>query len=105
MKKNKELAWYRTRAARLAGEVAQLRETLRRQDEGTAQLHLAANGLLCQTALTYGREVADEETGEVLGRRLELPLYDAGELMARYEIHARRDREQGKYFVGVVEKS
>lgn len=98
-----ELAWYRTRAAQLREQVERLEEALDRHSDGTAQLQMAADALLCQVALVYGQPVEDEETGQVLGRRLTLPLYEAGELLARYQVRARKDPEKGEYVVGVVE--
>lgn len=105
MKKNlkQELAWYRTRAAQLQDQVDKLEQALSLHDGAAAQLHQAADALLCQVALVYGQPVKDEETGEELGMRLTLPLYHATELLGRYQVRARKDADA--YVIGVVEST
>ena len=57
---------------------------------------------LRKTGMTCGQEALDEESGEKLGVRLTLPEYRLEDLLARYEVRARPDRQAGTYVVGIV---
>ena len=80
----RELGRYRKKTADQARELAVLRERLGEADQAAAELCRAVDAILIQTALTYGQEALDEESGEKLGVRLTLPEYRVEDLLARY---------------------
>ena len=98
----RELGRYRKKTADQARELAVLRERLGEADQAAAGLCRAGDAILIQTALTYGQEALDEESGEKLGVRLTLPEYRLEDLLARYEVRSRPDRQAGTYVVGVA---
>ena len=98
----KEIGRYQKKVADQAKENEKLRQSLKLAYVGNAQTQRAVDALMAQTAITYGEEVKDEETGAELGRSLTLPLFLIDDILARFEVHARRDKEKGLYVVGVV---
>lgn len=98
----RELGRYRKKTADQERELTVLRERLGEADQAAAELCRAVDAILIQTALTYGQEALDEESGEKLGVRLTLPEYRVEEMLARYEVRARPDRQAGTYVVGVA---
>ena len=98
----RELGRYRKKTADQERELTVLRERLGEADQAAAELCRAVDAILIQTALTYGQEALDEESGEKLGVRLTLPEYRLEDLLARYEVRARPDRQAGTYVVGVA---
>lgn len=59
------------------------------------------DAVLIQTALVYGVDAVDPDSGRAIGKRLTLPRIDIRALMERYELHARKDGETGEYIIGV----
>ena len=98
----KELGRYRKKSGDQARTIASLNEQLSGTDAAVRDLSGMVDAILIQTALTYGEDALDEESGEKLGVRLRLPEYRVEDLLARYEVRARPDRQAGEYVVGVV---
>lgn len=98
----KELGRYQKKVADQAKENEKLRQSLKLAYDGNAQTQRAVDALMAQAAITCGKEVTDEESGEKLGYSLSLPLFQVGHILSRYEVHARRDKEKDLYVVGVV---
>lgn len=59
------------------------------------------DAVMIQTALAYGADAVDPDSGKVIGKRLALPEIDIRALTAKYELHARKDRETKEYIIGV----
>lgn len=59
------------------------------------------DAVMIQTALAYGVDAVDPDSGKVIGKRLALPEIDIRALMEKYELHARKDRNTGEYIIGV----
>lgn len=59
------------------------------------------DAVMIQTALAYGEDAVDPDSGKVIGKRLTLPKIDIKALMTQYELHARKDAETGAYIIGV----
>ncbi len=81
------------------GDLMKLNAQLSRRAEGVAEISMATDALLAQAAIAYGEDAADPDTGEIIGKRLTLPKFDARETHRKYEVHARRDGET--YVIGV----
>lgn len=64
-------------------------------------LSAAIDAILTQTALTYGEDAVDPDTGKIIGKRLTLPEVDIKALREKYEVHARKDGVTKEYIIGV----
>jgi len=82
--------------------IAQLREKLHVSADGVRELCQAADALLARLVEVYGETARDPETGEALGLRLTVPLFDVSDMLARYEVHARMEKAENAYVIGVV---
>lgn len=71
--------------------------------EGSLQLQAATDALTAAIAVQYGTEVKDD-SGAVIGYRLELPRFNIAELLAKYNIKASQDPVTGDYTIGVILK-
>lgn len=98
----KELWRYRKKVADQNKLLQRAKKDLETAEKGTLELNRVVDTLLTQMALTHGTPVQDEESGEKLGYRLELPLYSVAELHSRYEVRARVDKEKMMYIIGVA---
>lgn len=98
----KEIGRYQKKVADQAKENEKLRQSLKLAHEGNAQTQRAVDALMAQAAITCGEKVMDEETGTELGHSLSLPMFRVDDILARFEVHARRDKEKDLYVVGVV---
>lgn len=98
----KRLAEAERYAARLEtmckGQDKQLMEV----QKGAAELQAAMDGVMMAAVLSLGEEVREVDGQDVVGWRLRLPAVDVRSLHARYQLHARRDQEEGGYVVSVV---
>lgn len=100
----KELGRYKKKVADQAKENTELRRRLREAYAGNAELRRAVDAVLVHTALTYGQEAVDEETGVPLGHRLPLPFFQIEDILGRYEVRTRRDENTMEYIIGVVSR-
>ena len=98
----KELGKYQKKVTDQNKLLRQLHKELEQAHAGTIQLQNATDGLFTAVALEYGETVKDEETGEEIGKRLTLPVFDIRELREKYRIRARRDAETETYVLGIV---
>ena len=98
----KELGRYRKKVADQEKMVQMLRKNLEAMHAGSTEIQRGVDAILGQTALTYGVSARDEESGDELGYRLEIPMFSVDEVLARYEVRARRDTEKDLYIIGVV---
>lgn len=97
--KIKKLKYELGRYEKRCGDLMKLNAQLSRRATGVAEISIATDALLAQVAIAYGEDAVDPDTGEVIGKRLMLPKFDARETYRRYEVHARRDGEN--YIIGV----
>lgn len=100
----KELGRYRKKVADQQKEIFGLRKQLVAAIEGSSEAHKAVDAILAQAALKYGERARDEETGEELGWRLEIPVFSVSDTIDRYEVRTRRDDTTQEYIVGVMER-
>lgn len=100
----KELGRYRKAVETRDKLICRMRDELERDQSGIRELQAATDALLTAVALEYGTQVMDEESGESLGWRLYVSLFDVGTMRDAYDVHARRDEERNAYVVGVVKK-
>jgi len=78
-----------------AKEIRKLREAA----AGAMELSAAADALIAQMGLKYGRKVAED--GEILGYRLRLPKYDVRETCGKWRVVIRTEKDR-EYVIGVV---
>lgn len=98
----KELGRYRKKVADQGKELNQLKEKLRTAYAGNIEINRTVDSVLAQTALAYGEDIRDEESGVSLGRRLVLPISSIGKVLGKYEVKARRDDMEQVYYIAVV---
>lgn len=70
--------------------------------EGVRELQQAMDGVMMAAVLSLGEEVREVDGQDLVGWRLRLPAVDVRSLHARYQLHARRDQEEGGYVISVV---
>lgn len=84
-------------------ELAELRDLLEQGNAGSRETQAAVDALMTAAVLACGTEARDPDRPEaVLGKRLELPVFNVRELLERYEIHARRDGSKMAYVLAVA---
>lgn len=71
---------------------------------GNQEVQGLIDGLLTAVVLRCGERAKDPDTGEEIGYNLELPVFSVEEMRAKYEIHARANKEAGTYVLGVLER-
>ena len=98
----KELGRYRKKVADQSKEIQGLRKELEEMIAGNRETQMLVNALLGQLALRYGEAVQDPDSGETIGTRLRLSMFDVKETLDRYEVHARRDEKEQEYVIGVA---
>ena len=96
----REIGRYRKKVADQQKEIQRMKEREQSNMEGLKEMTQFCNALIIQTALSYGRR--EEEEGEVLGWRLELPALDVRALGEKYERRSRRDAESNTLVIGVL---
>lgn len=89
-------------AARLEAMCKRQDQELAEAQQGAAELQAAMDGVMMAAVLSLGEEVREVDGQDVVGWRLRLPAVDVRSLHARYQLHARRDQEEGGYVVSVV---
>ena len=104
LSQERQLGRYRKKVADMEAELKKARETLQVADGGIDELRRTADGLLAQIAITYGKKVTDEETGEVLGWRLTIDKFSVADVLGKYTVAANYDPLRDKYVVGVFPK-
>lgn len=100
----RELGRYRKKVEDQTKENEKLRKVISDALSGNLELQRGLDAILAQTAITYGEDAADPDTGEIIGWRLSLPLFSVSEILKCYEVRARKDEKTGAYIVGVVER-
>lgn len=98
----KKLAEAERYAARLEGMCKRQDQELAEAQQGAAELQAAMDGVMMAAVLSLGEEVREVDGQDVVGWRLRLPAVDVRSLHARYQLHARRDQEEGGYVISVV---
>lgn len=99
-----ELGRFQKKVTDQALEMKLLREELETALAGNREAQILVDALLAALALQYGERAADPDQPEsFLGWRLSVKAFNAAELHARYEVHARRSLT-GDYVVGVMER-
>lgn len=69
--------------------------------DGSYEMQMAVDGLMVQTAITYGEKVLNQETGAVVGWRLRLPVLDV-EKTRGFFLHVIKDPESGDNIFSAV---
>lgn len=100
----KELGRYQKKVDDQGKVIASQHKSIMLTQRGAAEIQRGVDAIIAQAALTFGTDVADEETGEHIGKRLVLPAFSVDDTLARYDIHARKDEATQAYIVGVVPK-
>ena len=98
----KELAMSQLYAARLEGMCKRQDQELAEAQQGAEELQAAMDGVMMAAVLSLGEEFREVDGQDVVGWRLRLPAVDVRSLHARYQLHARRDQEEGVYVISVV---
>lgn len=84
--------------------IKDLEDILETATAANKEAHRAVDAILAQTAVKYGEQVKDDETGDDIGYRLVVPIFSIDDTLGRLEVKARRDVEAGEYIVGVMER-
>lgn len=98
----KEIGRYQKKVADQAKENTVLRKRLQDFVDGNAEVNMQVDAILAQVSIIYGEDGEDPDTGEIIGRRLVLPLADLRDVYSRYEVRARKDEAAQRYIIGVV---
>lgn len=99
-----ELGRYRKKVRDQANELELLRDELEAADYGNRETQALVDALMTAVVLAHGDKATDPDTGEQLGYNLSVPMFSVEEMREKYEIHARADREDGTYTLGVIER-
>ena len=86
----------------ILNEMPKLRAKVRQADAAGEELRRMLDAILIQTAISYGACEKDEETGDVLGWRLELPDVAVEDTLGKYTLKA--SKSEGKLTLGAFEK-
>lgn len=70
---------------------------------GLKEIGTLLDATMVQVAIQCGTKVTDEESGEVIGYRLELPRLSVAEILAQWEVRVEW-RYDGGYYIGAVPK-
>lgn len=100
----KELGRYRKKVADQSREIKELERRHENAVEANMEMHKAVDAILARLAVKYGRKVKDEETGEVIGFRVTVPVFSVDDTLRQYEVRTRKNAAAGKYTVGVMER-
>lgn len=98
----KELGKYQKKITDQEKVIASQHKSIMLAHRGASEIQRGVDAIVAQTALTYGVDVLDEDTGELLGKRLVLPAFSVEDILSSYEIRARKDKMTQEYVVGVV---
>lgn len=83
-------------------ELEELRREAAALRKGSAEVQRLVDALLATVVMSCGERATDPDSGEELGWRLQVPGFDVGETLGRYEVHTRRSKEG--YVIGVAEQ-
>ena len=97
-----ELGRYQKKVGDQAKEAAKLRDELKTATEAAGQMAMSFDAALIQSALSCGEKIHDEESGDFIGWRLEIPKIKPRELKEKYKVSAWADEEI--LHIGVEEK-
>lgn len=100
----KELGRYRKKVADQEKSIRKLAEREENAVKASIEAHMAVDAILARLAVKYGEPVKDEETGEVIGFRVSVPVFSVDDTLRQYEVRTRRDAAAGEYTVGVMER-
>ena len=84
-------------------ELPKLRAQVFALQKGGKDLQKVLDAILIQAAMKYGAAEVDEETGEMLGWRIEIPDVAVEDTLAKYSLKA--EKRDGMYVLGVFSKS
>ena len=94
-----EIGRYRKKVADQQKENRELREQLEAFQAGMRELNMASDMILARTAMDYGEEVHDDQSGEIIGRRLRLGERITAALLDEVKVVSRFDRKERCYIV------
>lgn len=97
-----EIGRYRKKVEDQARMIEMLKGRVEDAGAGAVQMMQYADCVCIQTAISYGER--EEEDGEVVGYRLELPALDLHALLEKYEMRCRMDEIKRTVIIGVMER-
>jgi len=97
-----ELGRYRKKVADQETEIKALKDDLATADKGMDELRQAMDAILAQVGVAAGKEIKDEESGELLGWRITIPQVPVSATLEKYEVRATLDRRAKEYTIGVL---
>ena len=98
----REIGRYRKKIFDQENRMKVLENNLQSAQTGMIEMQMMIDALLSTIVIHHGEKSTDAESGEELGWRLSVPLFDVAQTRKDYEIHARKDFEQGAYVIGVA---
>lgn len=101
-KQDQEIGRYRKKISDQEKKIKMLESDLASAQGGMLEMQMMVDTLLSTITIHHGEKVTDPETGDLLGWRLNVPIFDVGQVKKDYEIHASKDFEKGTYTLGVV---
>ena len=99
---DREVGRYRKKIADQEKRVKMLESDLQSAQTGMIEMQMMIDALLSTVVIHHGEKSTDAESGKEIGWRLAVPLFDVAKTRKDYEIHARKDFEQGAYVIGVA---
>lgn len=100
----KELGRYRKKVADQKKTIIALNEQMDNARGCLAELSMDVDAILASTAILYGNEIPDGDTGEALGYRLIFPRFSPRDILSRYDVKTSTDKETGTYITEVTER-
>ena len=97
-----ELGRYRKKVMDQGTTIQEQHKALMQADNGNRETQMLVDAVLTAATLACGTAARDQDTGEDIGWRLALPMFDIKEIREKYEIRARRDEQAQTYVLGVV---
>ncbi len=99
-----ELGRFKKKVSEQQRKIKALQDENDRLVRGAMQTGAIVDALFATVAMAHGESVPDEETGEVIGHRLSLPLIDVEAVRSKYFVQARRSTDHSRYIIDVVAK-
>ena len=98
----REVGRYRKKIFDQENRMKVLENNLQSAQTGMIEMQMMIDALLSNIVIHHGEKSTDAKSGEELGWRLSVPLFDVAQTRKDFDIHARKDFEQGTYVIGVA---
>lgn len=89
---------------KMAADNHKLRLELKDAREALTQVSVLTDQVLVATAEKYGTEVRDEESGDIIGYRLEIPKTLVMNALKDYEVKTEFNKDTDRYIYGAVKR-